>query len=138
MCVLLQTLRENVKNRIFGACISDYQFTDEDGVAVLVDLYIDKMDNLFELDVWKTDFSPIDAQLGGHVSTHYTKAYLHHLFRTKELLGIQLASIHNLTLYLWLVKQARLHIMAGTFRVWKDCMIKILMNIPLEILRINI
>ena len=77
---------------------------------------------------WQTDFSPIDAQLGGHVSTHYTKAYLHHLFRAKELLGIQLASMHNLTLYLWLVKQARLHIIAGTFRAWKEQILKVLME----------
>jgi queuine tRNA-ribosyltransferase len=75
---------------------------------------------------WQTDFSPIDEHLGGHVSTYYTKAYLNHLFRTKELLGTQLASIHNLTLYLWLAKQARLHIVAGTFRAWKDKVLKVL------------
>ncbi len=77
---------------------------------------------------WQTDFSPIDEPLGGHVSTYYTKAYLSHLFRAKELLGIQLASIHNLTLYLWLTKQARLHIVAGTFRAWKDKVLKVLMQ----------
>jgi len=77
---------------------------------------------------WQTDFSPIDEHLGGHASTYYTKAYLNHLFRAKELLGTQLASIHNLTLYLWLTKQARLHIVAGTFRAWKDKMLKVLMQ----------
>jgi queuine tRNA-ribosyltransferase len=77
---------------------------------------------------WQTDFSPIDETLGGHVSTYYTKAYLSHLFRAKELLGAQLASIHNLTLYLWLTKQARLHIAAGTFRAWKDSVLKVLMQ----------
>ena len=77
---------------------------------------------------WKTDFGPIDEHLGGYVSTHYTKAYLHHLFRSKELLGIQIASTHNLAFYLWLVKQARLHIVAGTFRAWKDKILKVLME----------
>jgi queuine tRNA-ribosyltransferase len=77
---------------------------------------------------WQTDFSPIDEPLGGHLSTHYTKAYLHHLFRAKELLGVQLASIHNLTLYLWLAKQARLHIIAGTFRAWKEKVLRVLMQ----------
>jgi queuine tRNA-ribosyltransferase len=77
---------------------------------------------------WQTDFSPIDEPLGGHVSTHYTKAYLNHLFRAKELLGVQLASIHNLTLYLWLTKQARLHIVAGTFRAWKEKILRVLMQ----------
>ncbi|MEM9417263.1 MAG: tRNA guanosine(34) transglycosylase Tgt [Bacteroidota bacterium] len=77
---------------------------------------------------WKMDFSPIDEQLGGHVSTYYTKAYLNHLFHAKELLGAQLASIHNLTFYLWLVKQARAQIIAGTFRAWKDKMLRVLME----------
>lgn len=77
---------------------------------------------------WKTDFGPIDEHLGGYVSTHYTKAYLHHLFRSQELLGIQIASVHNLTFYLWLVRQARLHIVAGTFKAWKDKIIKVLME----------
>ncbi|MCU0317973.1 MAG: tRNA guanosine(34) transglycosylase Tgt [Amoebophilaceae bacterium] len=76
---------------------------------------------------WKTDFVPIDEHLGGYVSTYYTKAYLHHLFRSRELLGVQIASVHNLTFYLWLVRQARLHIVAGTFKAWKDKIIKVLM-----------
>jgi queuine tRNA-ribosyltransferase len=77
---------------------------------------------------WKNDFTPIDAQLGGHVSSYYTKAYLSHLFHAKELLGMQLASIHNLTFYLWLVKQARQHIVAGTFRPWKERMVRVCME----------
>lgn len=77
---------------------------------------------------WKMDFSPIDAQLGGHVSTYYTKAYLNHLFRAKELLGAQLASIQNLTFYLWLVREARAQIIAGNFRSWKDKILRIIME----------
>lgn len=77
---------------------------------------------------WKTDFSPIDKDLGGHVSTHYTKAYLHHLFCTKELLGAQLASTHNLTFYLWLTKQAREHIIAGSFTAWKHKVLQVIME----------
>jgi queuine tRNA-ribosyltransferase len=77
---------------------------------------------------WEKDFSPIDEHLGGYVSTYYTKAYLNHLFRARELLGLQLASIHNLTFYLWLSKQARLHIVAGTFRTWKEKILKVLME----------
>ncbi len=77
---------------------------------------------------WKTDFSPLDKNLGGHVSTYYTKAYLNHLFHAKELLGAQLASTHNLTFYLWLTQQARLHIVAGTFRDWKNKVLKVLMQ----------
>ncbi|MGI4875205.1 MAG: tRNA guanosine(34) transglycosylase Tgt [Janthinobacterium lividum] len=68
---------------------------------------------------WATDFSPIDEMLGGHASTFYTKAYLRHLIHAKELLGAQIASQHNLTFYLWLVKEARKHILAGTFGPWK-------------------
>ena len=77
---------------------------------------------------WQEDFSAIDEHLGGYVSTYYTKAYLHHLFCAKELLGGQLASIHNLTFYLWLARQARSHIIAGTFRAWKDKILKVLME----------
>lgn len=77
---------------------------------------------------WKQDFSAIDGQLGGYVSTHYTKAYLHHLFRTKEILGAQIASKHNLTFYLWLVKTARSHILSGDFPSWKDRVLKNIMQ----------
>ncbi|MEZ4902403.1 MAG: tRNA guanosine(34) transglycosylase Tgt [Spirosomataceae bacterium] len=68
---------------------------------------------------WKDDFSPIDEHLGGYVSTFYTKAYLKHLIKSEEILGAQIASIQNLTFYLWLVRQARIQIMIGTFKQWK-------------------
>ncbi|PSR56782.1 tRNA guanosine(34) transglycosylase Tgt [Adhaeribacter arboris] len=76
---------------------------------------------------WKNDFSPIDETLGGYASTFYTKAYLRHLVHSGEMLGAQISSVHNLTFYLWLVKQAREQILAGTFRAWKDKMVKDLM-----------
>ncbi len=72
---------------------------------------------------WKNELSPIDEALGGYVSTFYSKAYLRHLIHSKEMLGAQIASIHNLSFYLWLVRQARKHIEAGDFGTWKDQMI---------------
>jgi queuine tRNA-ribosyltransferase len=77
---------------------------------------------------WATDFEPIDAELGGYVSTFYSRAYVRHLFQSQEMLGPQIASIHNLTFYLWLVQQARTHIIAGTFREWKEKMVKQVMT----------
>ncbi len=77
---------------------------------------------------WKKDYSPIDAELGGYASTHYTKAYLRHLVASNEYLAGQIASVHNLTFYLWLVRQARQHIEAGTYRPWKDEMVKRVMQ----------
>lgn len=74
---------------------------------------------------WKDDFSAIDQTLGGYASTFYSKAYLRHLVINKEILGAQIASIHNLTFYLWLVKEARKQIVAGTFAEWKNKMVKI-------------
>lgn len=71
---------------------------------------------------WKDDLSPIDEALGGYASTFYSKAYLRHLIVSKEMLGAQIASIHNLTFYLWLVRQAREHIVAGDFLEWKNKM----------------
>jgi queuine tRNA-ribosyltransferase len=73
---------------------------------------------------WKADLSPIDAELGGYASTFYSKAYLRHLIINKEILGAQIASIHNLTFYLWLVKEARKHIQDNTFVSWKATMVK--------------
>ena len=73
---------------------------------------------------WKYDLSPIDSNLGGYASTFHSKAYLRHLIISKEILGAQIASIHNLTFYLWLVREARLKIEAGTFLPWKEQMIK--------------
>ncbi len=73
---------------------------------------------------WKDDLSPIDETLGGYVSTAYSKAYLRHLIISKEILGAQIASIHNLTFYLWLVGQARQKIQEGRFVEWKNKMVK--------------
>ncbi|ADR20321.1 queuine tRNA-ribosyltransferase [Marivirga tractuosa] len=77
---------------------------------------------------WEDDFSPIDPALGSYVDTFYTKAYLRHLIHSKEILGAQIASIHNLTFYLWLVEQAREQITSGTFYEWKEKMVKKLMT----------
>jgi queuine tRNA-ribosyltransferase len=77
---------------------------------------------------WADDFSPIDEELGGHVSTFYSKAYLRHLIHSKEILGAQIASQHNLTFYLWLVRQARAQIIAGTYGPWKTMMVEKLMR----------
>ncbi len=72
---------------------------------------------------WKDDFSPIDENLGGYVSTNYSKAYLRHLVQSKEILAAQISSIHNLTFYLWLTSEARRRIIDGSFREWKDKMV---------------
>lgn len=72
---------------------------------------------------WATDFSPVDADAHSFVDTQYTKAYLHHLFKAKELLAMQIASIHNLAFYLWLVREARRQILADNFTAWKAQMI---------------
>lgn len=77
---------------------------------------------------WENDFSPIDEMGITFVDTMYSKAYLRHLFAAKELLGKQIASIHNLGFYLWLVREARKHIIAGDFREWKDKMVKQMSN----------
>jgi queuine tRNA-ribosyltransferase len=77
---------------------------------------------------WKKDFSPVDETLGGYASTFYSKAYLRHLVHSNEMLGAQVSSVHNLTFYLWLVQQAREQILAGTFREWKDKMVKQVMQ----------
>lgn len=69
---------------------------------------------------WKDDFSPLDPQGITFVDTQYTKAYMRHLFAADELLGGMAASVHNLGFYLWLVTQAREHIMAGDFATWKN------------------
>jgi queuine tRNA-ribosyltransferase len=71
---------------------------------------------------WKDDLSSIDAALGGYASTFYSKAYLRHLIIGKEILGAQIATLHNLTFYLWLVKEARKQIEMGTFATWKNKM----------------
>lgn len=73
---------------------------------------------------WKNEHSVIDPNMEGYVSSFYTKAYLRHLITSKEILGAQIASIHNLTFYLWLMKEARKHILAGDFTSWKNQMVK--------------
>jgi queuine tRNA-ribosyltransferase len=73
---------------------------------------------------WKNDFSPIDPNGTSFVDHAYTKAYLRHLFIAKELLAMQIASIHNLAFYLWLVGEARKHIIAGDFAAWKIEMVE--------------
>ena len=77
---------------------------------------------------WQDDFSPIDKNLGGYVSSFYTKAYLRHLIRSNEMLGAQIASVHNLTFYLWLVGEARRKIGEGKFGTWKNETIKKVMQ----------
>lgn len=72
---------------------------------------------------WATDFSPVDEATASFASRHYSKAYLRHLFVAGEILGMQLASIHNLSFYLELVKEARRQILAGTFAAWKANMV---------------
>jgi queuine tRNA-ribosyltransferase len=73
---------------------------------------------------WEHDFSAIDEMGITEVDTYYSKAYLRHLFVAKEMLGKQIASIHNLGFYVWLTREARKHILAGDFREWKDKMVK--------------
>ncbi len=68
---------------------------------------------------WERDFSPIDDGIGCETSSYYSKAYLRHLMKSKEILGLSIASIHNLAFYLWLVKEAREHISKGDFAGWK-------------------
>jgi len=72
---------------------------------------------------WENDFSPIDEMNYTYVDTHYSKAYLRHLFAAKEYLAKQIATIHNLGFYLWLVREARKHILAGDFTDWKNKMV---------------
>ncbi|MCH6197999.1 tRNA guanosine(34) transglycosylase Tgt [Aquiflexum sp. LQ15W] len=73
---------------------------------------------------WKDDFSPIDPNINSYVSTFYSKAYLRHLVIGKEILAAQIASIHNLAFYLWLVGQAREKIKSGGFLAWKNEMVE--------------
>ena len=77
---------------------------------------------------WENDFSPLDTEGTSYVDSIYSKAYVRHLFKTNELLGLQIASIHNLAFYLWLVGEARKHIIAGDFSIWKSGMITQLSN----------
>lgn len=71
---------------------------------------------------WEDDFSPLDPYGTSSVDSFYTKAYVHHLFKAQELLAMEIATIHNLAFYLWLVGEARKHIIAGDFSTWKSQM----------------
>ena len=73
---------------------------------------------------WKRDFSPLDEFGTSSVDQAYSKAYLRHLFISKEYLALQIASIHNLAFYLWLVGEARKHIVTGDFTQWKKGMVE--------------
>ena len=72
---------------------------------------------------WADDYSPLEEDGASYVDRAYSKAYVRHLFVSQELLALQIGSIHNLAFYLWLVKEARKHIIAGDFKQWKDEMI---------------
>jgi queuine tRNA-ribosyltransferase len=73
---------------------------------------------------WSNDNSPLDPNGTSFVDQFYSKAYVRHLFASKEILGMQIASIHNLAFYIWLVKEARYHIEQGDFASWKNIMVK--------------
>ena len=75
---------------------------------------------------WEYDFSPIDEGLDCETSQYYSKAYVRHLFKAGEILGLTIASIQNLAFYLWLVKEAREHILEGDFLSWKNQMVPVL------------
>ena len=77
---------------------------------------------------WEDDFSPLDPSGTASVDAFYSKAYVHHLFKAQELLAMEIASIHNLAFYLWLVGEARKHIIAGDFRAWKNLMMRRVTN----------
>lgn len=74
--------------------------------------------------IWENDFSPIDAESDLLADRQYSKAYLRHLIRSKEILGAQIASLHNLHFYLWLMREARKQILGGNFRDWKEMMVQ--------------
>jgi queuine tRNA-ribosyltransferase len=75
---------------------------------------------------WATDFSVIDDGINCPTSNYYSKAYVRHLFVANEILALQIASIHNLSFYLWLVTQAREQILNNNFETWKNAMIPVL------------
>ncbi|MBL4668196.1 MAG: tRNA-guanine transglycosylase, partial [Flavobacteriales bacterium] len=73
---------------------------------------------------WEDDFSLLDSDGTSYVDSYYSKAYLRHLIISKERLGAQIATLHNLSFYMWLVTKAREEILAGTFYDWKKKMVK--------------
>ncbi|MFN3135672.1 MAG: tRNA guanosine(34) transglycosylase Tgt, partial [Candidatus Kryptonium sp.] len=74
--------------------------------------------------IYKDDFTPVDQNCDCYTCRNFTRAYLRHLFNADEILALQLASIHNLAFYLWLVREARNHIIQGDFLEWKDKMLQ--------------
>lgn len=72
---------------------------------------------------WENDFSVLDDGIDCEISNYYSKAYLRHLMKSKEYLALTIASVHNLAFYLWLVKEARKHIVSGDFKSWKESMV---------------
>ena len=77
---------------------------------------------------WEDVFEPIETDGASQVDTLYTKAYLHHLFKAQEYLALMIASVHNLAFYLWLVGEARKHILADDYHTWKDYMVRKVMQ----------
>jgi queuine tRNA-ribosyltransferase len=77
---------------------------------------------------WENDFSPIEENGAAPIDNFYSKAYLRHLFVADEILGLQIASVHNLAFYLWLVKEAGKHIIEGDFMAWKASMLPKIQN----------
>lgn len=77
---------------------------------------------------WKDNFEPLDAGLGGYINLNYHRSYIRHLIMSKEMLGAQIATIQNLSFYLWLVNEARKHIQQGDFSTWKNEMVHKLMR----------
>jgi queuine tRNA-ribosyltransferase len=73
---------------------------------------------------WKNDFNPVDSNETTFVDNYYSRAYLRHLIISKEILGAQIASIHNLAFYMWLVREASEKIRSGEFTAWKEKMVK--------------
>ena len=73
---------------------------------------------------WKKEFTELDNLGTSYVDSMYTKAYLHHLFTTNEILGKQIATLHNIRFYLWLMEKARYEIQKGTFSIWKNQIVK--------------
>ena len=69
---------------------------------------------------WEKDLSPLDDGFDSEVSNYYSKAYLRHLMKSKEILGLTIASVHNLAFYIWLVTRARKHIQESNFTGWKN------------------
>jgi len=75
---------------------------------------------------WEKDLSPIDEGLDNEISRNYSKAYVRHLFKSGEILGLTIASLQNLACYLWIVKEARKQIMQGSFTSWKQQTVEVL------------